>query len=100
MRGRKSAHHILPRTLAGIDRTQTAQLFEYFAVERNSLALRVRREGSPDVRTFLPLKAKPKKIFEDAFHEFWFAATEVQILHPQHQGPTLLLRTLLCPPKS
>jgi len=61
--------------------------------------LNIRREGSADVRAFIPAQPKPAEIFDDGVSKFGTAPVAIQIFDAENECATVLPRAFLRPPE-
>jgi hypothetical protein len=89
--------HILPRAMAGINRSVRPELFKCCPVESAPFALCVRSEWPAKVGSLLPREAEPAQILDHGRDKCRPAARRIEIFISQHQHPAM--RPLLRDPE-
>jgi hypothetical protein len=76
---------ITPRTGAGINQRRVPQFLPNREINFAPFALGVRRERSAHVGPFIPLQAKPVKIFDDGIAKLCPTPIIIQIFDPENE---------------
>ena len=90
MRSLRHARQIAPTAGAWINPSTFAQLLPRGQIPRSTLALRIRGMRTADIRTLLPVDAKPAQVFDGRLPILRAAALWIKILVAQYHHALLL----------
>jgi hypothetical protein len=99
MRGLQRQLNVPPRTSTGIDQALLLKPCERGGIERGTLALHVRSEGSTHIRALFPAQTEPAQILEHGGGKLRPTTFLVQIFAAQNKNAFLCSRPFLSEPK-
>ena len=97
-RGSRSGE-FLSRAGAGINCAGVEKLLKHGAIERDTMTLGIGAEGTAAIRAFLPLQAKPVKVFQHGRDKFRAATVAIEVFVAENERAAMGLGALLRDPE-